>query len=55
MATGGATRDVYVSEVGTRDGLQNVDTVMPTDAKKAWIAAEAAAGVPEKARPRPTR
>lgn len=47
MATGGATRDVYVSEVGTRDGLQNVDTVMPTDAKKAWIAAEAAAGVPE--------
>ena len=39
--------DVFVSEVGTRDGLQNIDTIMPTDAKKAWIAAEAAAGVPE--------
>ena len=39
--------DVCVSEVGTRDGLQNIDTIMPTDAKKAWIAAEAAAGVPE--------
>lgn len=42
-----ATIDVCVSEVGTRDGLQNIDTIMPTDAKKAWIAAEAAAGVPE--------
>lgn len=42
-----ATIDVLVSEVGTRDGLQNIDTIMPTDAKKAWIAAEAAAGVPE--------
>ena len=42
---GGA--DVCVSEVGTRDGLQNIDTIMPIDAKKAWIAAEAAAGVPE--------
>ena len=39
--------DVTVSEVGTRDGLQNIDTILPTDAKKAWIAAEAAAGVPE--------
>lgn len=47
MATAGAAIDVYVSEVGTRDGLQNIDTIMPTDAKKAWIAAEAAAGVPE--------
>ncbi len=47
MARARATIDVYVSEVGTRDGLQNVDTIMPTDAKKAWIAAEAAAGVPE--------
>ena len=47
MAGAGATIDVYVSEVGTRDGLQNVDTIMPTDAKQAWIAAEAAAGVPE--------
>ncbi|MYE81832.1 MAG: hydroxymethylglutaryl-CoA lyase [Gammaproteobacteria bacterium] len=47
MATAGGAIDVYVSEVGTRDGLQNVDTIMPTEAKKTWIAAEAAAGVPE--------
>lgn len=42
-----ATIDVTVSEVGTRDGLQNIDTILPTEAKKAWIAAEAAAGLPE--------
>ncbi len=39
--------DVLVSEVGPRDGLQSIATVMPTAAKKAWIAAEAAAGVRE--------
>lgn len=39
--------DVEISEVGTRDGLQSIDSIMPTEAKKAWIAAEAAAGVPE--------
>ena len=39
--------DIEVSEVGTRDGLQSIDSIMPTEAKKAWIAAEAAAGVPE--------
>ena len=39
--------DVLISEVGPRDGLQNVDTVMPTEAKKRWIAAEHAAGVSE--------
>lgn len=39
--------DVLISEVGPRDGLQNVKTVMPTATKKAWIAAEAAAGVRE--------
>ena len=38
---------VTISEVGPRDGLQSIDRVMPLDAKKAWIAAEAAAGVPE--------
>ena len=36
-----------VSEVGTRDGLQSIKSIMPLDAKKAWIAAEAAAGVRE--------
>ena len=39
--------DIEISEVGTRDGLQNIAGIMPTEAKKAWIAAEAAAGVPE--------
>ena len=39
--------DVKVSEVGPRDGLQNIDSILPTPAKKAWVAAEAAAGVPE--------
>ena len=39
--------DILVSEVGPRDGLQSIDTVMSTDAKKRWIAAEAAAGCRE--------
>jgi hydroxymethylglutaryl-CoA lyase len=38
---------IHISEVGPRDGLQSIKRVMPLDAKKAWIAAEAAAGVPE--------
>jgi hydroxymethylglutaryl-CoA lyase len=39
--------EILVSEVGPRDGLQSIDRVMPLEAKKAWIAAEAAAGVKE--------
>lgn len=39
--------DILVSEVGPRDGLQSIKAVLPTEAKKAWIAAEAAAGVRE--------
>ncbi|WP_338425926.1 hydroxymethylglutaryl-CoA lyase [Sphingopyxis kveilinensis] len=39
--------DILVSEVGPRDGLQSIATIMPLDAKKAWIDAEAAAGVRE--------
>jgi hydroxymethylglutaryl-CoA lyase len=39
--------DILVSEVGPRDGLQSIKAVMPTAAKKAWIKAEAEAGVPE--------
>jgi len=39
--------DVLVSEVGPRDGLQSIASLMPLAAKKAWIAAEAAAGVRE--------
>jgi hydroxymethylglutaryl-CoA lyase len=39
--------DVLVSEVGPRDGLQSIAMIMPTAAKKAWITAEADAGVRE--------
>ena len=39
--------DIEISEVGPRDGLQSIDSIMPTADKKAWIAAEAAAGVSE--------
>ncbi len=39
--------DIEVSEVGPRDGLQSIKSIMPLEAKKAWISAEAAAGVPE--------
>ena len=38
---------ILISEVGLRDGLQSIARVMPLAAKKAWIAAEAAAGVRE--------
>jgi hydroxymethylglutaryl-CoA lyase len=38
---------ILVSEVGPRDGLQSISRIMPLAAKKAWIAAEAAAGVKE--------
>ncbi len=37
--------DILVSEVGPRDGLQSIKAIMPTEAKKAWIEAEAAAGL----------
>lgn len=39
--------DVLVSEVGPRDGLQNIVPVLPLSVKKAWLVAEAAAGVRE--------
>src|SRR6185312_4348762 len=39
--------DALVSEVGPRDGLQSIRSTMPLEAKKAWISAEAAAGVTE--------
>lgn len=38
---------VLICEVGPRDGLQNAHQVMPTEAKKAWISALAAAGLRE--------
>ncbi len=42
-----AVRDVTVSEVGPRDGLQSVKRTMPTALKHRWIAALAGAGLVE--------
>ncbi|MES2033476.1 MAG: hydroxymethylglutaryl-CoA lyase [Pseudomonadota bacterium] len=39
--------EVLISEVGPRDGLQSVDSIMPLEAKKRWIEAEYLAGVRE--------
>ena len=39
--------EVFICEVGPRDGLQNAKHLMPTEAKKAWISALAAAGLRE--------
>lgn len=39
--------DVLICEVGPRDGLQNAKHLMPTEAKKRWIGALAAAGLRE--------
>jgi hydroxymethylglutaryl-CoA lyase len=38
---------VHICEVGPRDGLQNARQLMPTEAKKRWISALAAAGLKE--------
>jgi hydroxymethylglutaryl-CoA lyase len=40
-------RQVQICEVGPRDGLQNAKQLMPTETKKAWITALAAAGLNE--------
>jgi hydroxymethylglutaryl-CoA lyase len=40
-------RQVQICEVGPRDGLQNAKQLMPTETKKRWISALAAAGVNE--------
>ncbi len=39
--------DILVSEVGPRDGLQSIDSVLPTSVKEKWISAQAAAGFRE--------
>ena len=39
--------EINICEVGPRDGLQNAHHLMPTEAKKTWIAALAAAGLRE--------
>ncbi|MSQ64626.1 MAG: hydroxymethylglutaryl-CoA lyase [Betaproteobacteria bacterium] len=40
-------RQIFICEVGPRDGLQNAHHLMPTEAKKAWIASMATAGIEE--------
>jgi hydroxymethylglutaryl-CoA lyase len=40
-------RDILISEVGPRDGLQSIESVMPLASKKAWISALAASGLRE--------
>lgn len=39
--------DIEISEVGPRDGLQSISTIMSTKDKIRWINALAAAGIPE--------
>ena len=39
--------DVLISEVGLRDGLQSIGPIMPTAGKRAWVAAQYAAGCRE--------
>ncbi len=39
--------DILISEVGPRDGLQSISTVLPTASKIDWIRAQAAAGTRE--------
>lgn len=41
------TRDIVVSEVGPRDGLQSIKRTMPTKTKIEWISALAGAGLSE--------
>ncbi len=40
-------RDILVSEVGPRDGLQSIDAILPTAVKNRWIRAQAEAGFAE--------
>ena len=42
-----ASIDVLISEVGPRDGLQSIKSIMPTEEKNAWIDALYKAGVRE--------
>jgi len=47
MSLRDSQRKATVCEVGPRDGLQMAKSIMPTQTKSRWIAAIAAAGVPE--------
>jgi len=39
--------DILISEVGPRDGLQSISSIMPTEAKKQWIKTQFEAGTRE--------
>lgn len=39
--------NILISEVGPRDGLQSISSIMPTEAKKQWITALALSGIKE--------
>lgn len=39
--------DVRISEVGLRDGLQNISSIMSTNDKKSWVKGASKAGIPE--------
>lgn len=39
--------DILISEVGPRDGLQSISSIMPTEAKHRWIKAQSEAGFRE--------
>jgi len=39
--------DVRISEVGLRDGLQSIASIMSSDDKKSWIEGASKAGIPE--------
>jgi len=41
------SKKVLISEVGPRDGLQSIQSIMPTEFKKEWIAALYKAGIEE--------
>jgi hydroxymethylglutaryl-CoA lyase len=41
------SRDIIICEVGPRDGLQSIKRSMPTEAKRQWVRALAAAGLAE--------
>ena len=42
-----ANKQILVSEVGPRDGLQSIDAILPTEIKKNWILAMVDAGIQE--------
>ena len=46
-ATSSIPRNVVIREVGLRDGLQSIATILPTTHKREWIRAAHAAGVRE--------